>query len=289
MNAHDFSRILQGRMCQIPALFCKFRSTACLKQKVQQHEQSTVDERDVAHFSKLSSGWWDEQGEMKALHALNKLRVPLIRDGLRNVGQIDLSKWQSPKPLHGMKILEVGCGGGILTEPLARIGADITGIDASQNVIDIASSHAQQDPSVSNSITYTCRTVEEHAKEHKDFYDAVVATEVLEHVTHKDLFLEACISTLKPGGSVFITTLNRTVVLWAFGIMLAEYVLGIIPRGTHQLEKCIKPHETQALLEKYGCTTKLIHGMLYNLLSNEWHWSSNTSMNYALHAVRKQQ
>lgn len=288
MDSHMFSRILQRRMCQIPALLCRFRSTACLKQKVQRQEQSTADEREVAHFSRLASTWWDEQGGMKPLHALNKLRVPLIRDGLLNAGQIDLSKWQSPKPLYGTKILEVGCGGGILTEPLARIGANVTGIDACQNVIDVASSHAQQDPSVSKSITYICRTVEEHAKEHKDFYDAVVATEVLEHVNHKDLFLEACVSTLKPGGSIFITTLNRTLALWAFGIVLAEYILRIIPQGTHELEKCIKPHETQALLEKYGCTTKLIHGMLYNILSNEWHWSSITSMNYALHAVRRQ-
>ncbi|XP_021923040.1 ubiquinone biosynthesis O-methyltransferase, mitochondrial isoform X2 [Zootermopsis nevadensis] len=285
MDSHALSRMLQVGLC--PCL-SRFKSTTSVKQEWPQLEQSTVDEADIKHHSEMASKWWDDRGVTRGLHALNKLRIPFVRDGLLNVGQINLAKWQSPQPLHGMKILEVGCGGGILTEPLARIGANVTGIDASQNMIDTASSHVCQDPNISNSIIYTCRTIEEHAKEHKDCYDAVVATEVLEHVIHKDLFLDACISTLKPGGSIFITTLNRTILMWAIGIFLAEYVLKVVPQGTHDLNKCITPLEVQALLEKYGCTTKLIHGMRYNFLSNEWHWSSDTSINYAIHAVRKQ-
>jgi len=246
------------------------RSTTSLKQEGHQHEKSTVDERNIRHFNELAGRWWDERGEVKILHALKKLRVPLIRDCLLNVGQIDLTQRQSPRPLHVMKILDVGCGGGLLTEPLARIGANVTGIDASQSMTDTACSHACEDPSVSDSITYICGTIGEHANKHKESYDAVVASEVLEHVVHKDLFLGACVSSMKPGGSIFITTLNRTISMWAFGIVLAEYILRLEPRGTHELDKCVKPHKAEALLEKHGCTTKLIQGMLYNFLSNEW-------------------
>lgn len=287
MKCSAFVRVLQVNENQIFLRLGRFRSSTCLKQERHQHGRSTVDVHDIRRFNELASRWWDERGEMKALHALNKLRVPLIRDGLLNVGQIDVTQWQSPQPLHGMKILEVGCGGGILTEPLARIGAKVTGIDASQSMIDTATSHACEDPSVSNSITYIRAAIEEHANEHSEFYDVVVASEVLEHVVHKDLFLDACVSSLKHGGSIFITTLNRTVLMWTFGIVLAEYVLRLVPQGSHELDKCVNPHEAEALLEKYGCTTKLVHGMLYNFLSNEWHWSSNTSMNYALHAVKR--
>lgn len=289
MNCTALVRVLQVNRNQIFLRLARFRSTTNLKQEADQHGKSTVDKHDVRHFVEMANSWWDEMGILKPLHSLNKLRVPLIRDGLLNVGQIDLTQWQSSQPLHGLKILDVGCGGGILTEALARIGASVTGIDAGQSIIDAACSHACKDPSVSDSITYICGTVEEHANKHKEFYDVVVASEILEHVFHPDLFVGACVSLLKPGGSIFITTLNRTCLMWAFGIIMAEYVLRVMPQGTHELEKCVKPHETEAFLEKYGCTTKLVHGMLYNFLSNEWYWSSNTSLNYGLQAVKRQQ
>ncbi|XP_069690784.1 ubiquinone biosynthesis O-methyltransferase, mitochondrial-like [Periplaneta americana] len=286
MCCNAFPKMVPLRLCQL-SLKRSFRYVTTINQEGFKNEHSTIDGDDIKLYNELADKWWEDRGDMKGLHALNKLRVQLIRDGLLNTGQLDLAKWQSSRPLQGLKILDVGCGGGILSEPLARIGAEVTGIDASQNMIDRANLHAQKDTKIGKSVTYICATIEEHMNEHKDFYNAVVASEVLEHVTHKDLFLEACVSTLKPGGSIFITTLNRTLLMWAAGIVMAEYVLGLVPKGTHELNKCVKPHEVQALLERYGCSTKLVHGMMYNFLSNEWFWSPNTNINYALQAVRK--
>ncbi|CAG2059650.1 unnamed protein product [Timema podura] len=231
--------------------------------------QSTVDEEDVGNYSRLSDRWWDEGGEMKALHTMNTLRVPFIRDGLISSGQTNPSFTETDHPLEGLKILEVGCGGGILTEPLARLGAEVTGVDASESMIETAQLHASKDPEIASRLTYIHNTIEEHTSTHHEFYNAVIASEVLEHVTEKNLFVEACSSalkvneclklhlessivtvTLQPSGSFFVTTLNRTMLTRVGGILLAEYVLRLLPQGTHDYNKCIHPHETQSLLSK---------------------------------------
>nr|CAD7423437.1 unnamed protein product [Timema monikensis] len=225
--------------------------------------QSTVDEDDVGNYSRLSDRWWDEGGEMRALHTMNTLRVPFIRDGLISSGQTNPSFNETNHPLEGLKILEVGCGGGILTEvrvskfmysyigrPLARLGAEVTGVDASESMIETAQLHANKDPEIASRLTYIHNTIEEHTSTHHEFYNAVIASEVLEHVTEKNLFVEACSSALKPGGSFFVTTLNRTMFTRVGGILLAEYVLRLLPQGTHDYNKCIHPHETQSLLSK---------------------------------------
>nr|CAD7195487.1 unnamed protein product [Timema douglasi] len=260
--------------------------------------QSTVDEDDVGNYSKLSDRWWDEGGEMRALHTMNTLRiyfysivcrVPFIRDGLISSGQTNPSFNETNHPLEGLKILEVGCGGGILTEPLARLGAEVTGVDASDSMIETAQLHANKDPEIASRLTYIHSTIEEHTSTHHEFYNAVIASEVLEHVTEKNLFVEACSSALKPSGSFFVTTLNRTMLTWVGGILLAEYVLRLLPQGTHDYNKCIHPHETQSLLSKHGCNTVLVHGMCYNFLSNQWKWSNNTVINYAVHTIKTKQ
>nr|CAD7588630.1 unnamed protein product [Timema genevievae] len=212
--------------------------------------QSTVDEEDVSNYSRLSDRWWDEGGEMRALHTMNTLRVPFIRDGLISSGQTNPSFTETDHPLEGLKILEVGCGGGILTEPLARLGAEVTGVDASESMIETAQLHASKDHEIASRLTYIHNTIEEHTSTHHEFYNAVIASEVLEHVTEKNLFVEACSSALKPSGSFFVTTLNRTMLTRVGGILLAEYVLRLLPQGTHDYNKCIHPHETQSLLSK---------------------------------------
>ncbi|XP_063245034.1 ubiquinone biosynthesis O-methyltransferase, mitochondrial [Bacillus rossius redtenbacheri] len=248
--------------------------------------QSTVDENDIKLYNQLVDRWWDENGEMKALHSMNALRVPFIRDGLIQTNKVLPSLIHTGEPLQGLKILEVGCGGGILTEPLARLGAEVTGVDASRSMVETAERHAAGDPGIGARLRYVLGTIEAHTCDHREHYDAVVASEVLEHVLQKDLFVEACSSSLKPGGSFFVTTLNRTWLTWAAGILLAEYVLHLLPRGTHDFNKCVSPHGAEALLAKHGNTTRLIHGMCYNFVTNEWHWTSNLSINYAIHAIK---
>ncbi|PSN52015.1 Ubiquinone biosynthesis O-methyltransferase [Blattella germanica] len=268
-----FPRLLQSR-CQVSSFICGLKTTS-VKHDQRKNDNFTVHKEDIEFYNRRAHQWWDERGEMKGLHALNKLRVQFIRDGLINTRKIDRTNRDGSQPLKGLKILEIGCGGGILSEPLARIGATVTGIDASKNMIETAQLHASQDPSISDRVTYIFGTIEENVKDCISSYDAVVASEVLEHVSQKDLFLESCVSTLKPGGSVFITTLNRTFSMWAGGILFAEYLLRLVPQGTHDINK-------------YGCSVGLMHGMMYNFLANEWFWTSNTSMNYALHAVKKE-
>ncbi|XP_015597598.1 ubiquinone biosynthesis O-methyltransferase, mitochondrial [Cephus cinctus] len=261
-------------------------STAKHIQEVPKARGTTVDLHDVEQHAKLSDKWWDTHGEMKALHALNPLRVQFVRDGLANIG---FEEANPGSPLEGAKILDIGCGGGILSEPLARIGADVTGIDASPELITIAKEHAALDPTLSGRLNYITSNIEDHVHSNPESYDAVVASEILEHVLDKELFLKSCAAVMKPGSSIFITTLNRTLPSWLGGIVAAEYLLKLVPRGTHDWNKFIHPDETRRLLEACGCKTKLIHGMCYNLLKNEWSWTTSTSINYAIHAIKKEE
>ncbi|KAK2583003.1 hypothetical protein KPH14_009048 [Odynerus spinipes] len=244
---------------------------------------STVDAKEVEFHGKLNTTWWDTNGQLRALHSMNPLRVQFVRDGLANTGII---KTNRSLPLQGTKILDIGCGGGILSEPLARIGAEVIGIDSSKELIDLAKEHASLDPSLSGRVNYIHTTIEEFEPENAQKFDAVVASEVLEHVADQKLFLKCCSDTLKFGGSLFVTTLNKTVPSWLGAIVAAEHVLKLVPTGTHNWNKFISPEEVQRLVETCGLKTKLIHGMLYNPLKNEWSWSSCAVINYALHAIK---
>ncbi|KAI4477141.1 hypothetical protein M0804_012962 [Polistes exclamans] len=245
---------------------------------------STIDPKEIEFFEKMSNDWWDPNGHLFLLHQFNRNRIQFVRDGLANTGII---KGDTNLPLKGTKILDVGCGGGILSEPLARIGAEVTGIDTSLQLIDVAKKHALLDSDLLGKLNYVQTTVENFEKENKEKYDAVVASEVIEHVIDPQLFLKCCSAIVKPGGSLFITTPNRTLLSWLSVIIAAEYILKYIPMGTHEWNKFISPEEVQRLLEIYGLKTKLIHGLIYNPLKHEWIWSSNTSMFYALHAFKK--
>ncbi|KAJ8983395.1 hypothetical protein NQ317_010488 [Molorchus minor] len=244
---------------------------------------SSVDNEEIQHFEKFICEWWNEFGPMKPLHSMNKLRIPFIRDGLINAGALNHDDINNPKILKNVSILDVGCGGGILSEPLARLGSNVTGIDASTNLVHLAQVHAKRN---SLEINYLATSIEEHSSKNVEKYDAVVASEVLEHVVEKEKFLEACAKCLKPMGSIFITSISKTLLANFAVIFLAENTFQQLPKGTHQFEKFIEPSELQKMLEDQNCRTKLVHGIVYNVFTNNWHWCRDTSVNFAIQAVK---
>ncbi|XP_021355389.1 ubiquinone biosynthesis O-methyltransferase, mitochondrial-like [Mizuhopecten yessoensis] len=243
--------------------------------------QTTIDEEEMEKFQMLSSLWWNELGEFQALHTMNELRVPMIRDALA-----EETFTSTALPLEGMQILDAGCGGGLLTEPLARLGAQVIGVDMVKDNIKTAQAHLVDDPAIRGRVKYIQATVEDLVGSEEAKFDAVVASEVVEHVGDLQSFLSSCCLLLKPGGSLFITTINKTQLSRGLAVYAAEKLLRLVPEGTHDWEKFVPPDDLQYLLENNGLTTRLIHGLLYNPLTCRWSWVKDTSMNYALHAVK---
>ncbi|KAH9490907.1 Hexaprenyldihydroxybenzoate methyltransferase, mitochondrial [Bulinus truncatus] len=246
--------------------------------------QTTIDEEEVSKFTKQSALWWDEGGEFEALHSLNELRVPLIKDAL--VSKKSLAQYNTAKPLEGFWILDVGSGGGILSEPLARLGASVIGIEASEENIKIAQAHLIHDHQIRDRVKYIKCTVEEISETQAGKFDAVVASEVLEHVADPQIFVTASCKLVRPGGSIFFTTLNKTSLSYALGIVAAENLLHLVAPGTHDWNKFVTPADLQKMLADNNLTTRLVHGMCYNPLSKRWSSIKDTSINYAIHAVK---
>ena len=242
---------------------------------------ATVDEAEVARFSRLAGQWWDPRGEMAVLHKFNPVRLAYIRDEACRRFDRDPRRLGC---LSGLRILDIGCGAGILCEPLARLGAAVTGADPSANNIEAAKLHAQGTALV---IDYRVTAAEALADAGERF-DVVLAMEVVEHVADVGLFVRRCAEMVKPGGLMIAATLNRTLKSFAFAIVGAEYVLGWLPRGTHQWDKFVTPNEleiamTQADLRISGGT-----GVIYNPLSDQWRLSSDMDVNYMLTAEKAQ-
>ena len=189
--------------------------------------------------------------------------------------------------MTGLKILDVGCGGGLLSEPLARLGAEVTALDAAEENINVAQAHADLDPEIRPRMTFQASTIEEFIKSNPEVkFDAVVASEVIEHVDNQAEFVKDCSKVLASGGSFFLTTLNRNKQSYMAGIVAAEYILGLLPQGTHDWNKFVTPEELQEMLKDAGCETRLVHGMFYWPGFNKWTWVEQTSVNYAIHAVK---
>uniref|UniRef100_UPI00358EDD0D ubiquinone biosynthesis O-methyltransferase, mitochondrial isoform X2 n=1 Tax=Myxine glutinosa TaxID=7769 RepID=UPI00358EDD0D len=242
----------------------------------------TLDPTEVAKFRVLSRQWWNERGKFAALHRLNDLRVPFVRDGLL----LGKPAPHSAFPLQCQKILDVGCGGGLLSEALARLGASVTGVDPVRESIGVAKTHAAQDPALKDKLKYLCGAVEDLLPEQSETFDGVVASEVLEHVVQKQAFLDCCGSLVKPGGSIFVTTLNRSSAAFTLAIVAAERLLRIVPTGTHDWNLFITPKELCDFLEKGGLEVQELRGMLYNPASCIWSWIASTDVNYALQAIK---
>ncbi|MGE5147788.1 MAG: bifunctional 2-polyprenyl-6-hydroxyphenol methylase/3-demethylubiquinol 3-O-methyltransferase UbiG [Candidatus Eiseniibacteriota bacterium] len=240
---------------------------------------STVDTAEIDRFSALADAWWDPEGEFRPLHRLNPVRLAYVRD--RVIGHFGLDP-KARKPLDGLKLLDVGCGGGLISEPMARLGAAITGIDAAERNIAVAAAHAAES---GLAIDYRATTVEDLAETGARF-DVVLALEIVEHVADPDLFLEACGAVLKPGGVLVLSTLNRTAKAFALAIVGAEYVLRWLPRGTRDWRKFLRPSELGAGLRRAGLELADLTGIAYNPLNDKWTLGRDLDVNYLAAAVK---
>ncbi|XP_073995059.1 ubiquinone biosynthesis protein COQ3, mitochondrial isoform X2 [Rhodnius prolixus] len=259
----------------------------CMNAIAVRYSSSTVDAGEIKHHNQFAKEWWDKKnGPMKALHAMNDLRIQFIRTGLMNVNKISETDCEKANYLKDFKILDVGCGGGILSVPLARLGGDVIGLDASSELIEIANNHLTTNFKPDIKLKFVNTTIEEHSATHKETYDVLILSEVIEHISLKELFLQHCIDTLKPGGSVFITTLNRTNLAWFTAIFCVENILNIVPRGTHEWTKLITPDELKNYL-KTSCKVLQINGMLYIPFRNVWCWIPQKTVCFAAHAVKR--
>jgi 2-polyprenyl-6-hydroxyphenyl methylase/3-demethylubiquinone-9 3-methyltransferase len=243
------------------------------------HSAPTVDQSEVAQFSRLSSQWWDARGPMATLHKFNPVRLAYIRDRAAEHFGRDPKRLDS---LAGLRILDIGCGGGILSEPLARLGASVVGADPSESNIAVAQAHARQS---GVSVDYRNTTAEALAEAGERF-DVVLAMEVVEHVADVGLFVELAASMVKPDGLLFAATLNRTMKSFALAIVGAEYILRWLPRGTHQWDKFVTPNELEIAIEQGGMQLTGETGVIYNLLGDRWELSSDMDVNYMVVAEK---
>jgi 2-polyprenyl-6-hydroxyphenyl methylase/3-demethylubiquinone-9 3-methyltransferase len=239
----------------------------------------SIDVAEVERFSALAETWWDPKGSMAPLHRLNPARLGFLRQTLAAHFGRDA---RSLSPFDGLRILDVGCGGGLISEPLARLGAVVTGIDAAEANIAVARAHAR---GADLEVDYRQASAEELSAAGERF-DAVLALEVVEHVADLDAFLAAAAALVRPGGAFIASTLNRTPRSLLFAIVGAEYVLGWLPRGTHRWDRFLKPSELAAALRRRGLQARDIRGLVYDLLAREWRLGRDLGVNYLIFAVR---
>jgi len=240
---------------------------------------STVDDAEVGRFARLADQWWDTRGKMAVLHKFNPIRLNAIKQAAcRRFGRDE----KTLDALAGLRILDIGCGGGVLSEPLARLGASVVGADPATTNIEVAKLHAAQS---GLEIDYRATTAEALADASERF-DIVLAMEVVEHVTDVELFIARCGEMVKPGGLMVVATLNRTLKSFALAIVGAEYVLRWLPRGTHQWDKFVTPNELEIALEKAGLRVVDQQGVIYNPLADRWQIARDMDVNYMLVAER---
>ena len=239
----------------------------------------SIDQAEVERFSRLAATWWDPRGPMAPLHKFNPVRLAYIRDKTAERFGRDPKKLDC---LNGIRMLDIGCGGGILSEPLARLGAQMVGADPSEENVAIASAHAKENGVDAD---YRATTAEDLAAAGEKF-DVVLAMEVVEHVVDVNAFVATCASMVKPGGLMFAATLNRTLKSFALAIVGAEYVLRWLPRGTHQWDKFVTPTELERAMEEGGLQVTGARGVVYNLLADRWQLSSDMDVNFMLVAER---
>ncbi len=237
----------------------------------------SIDPAEIARFSAVAKEWWSPEGKFRPLHWLNPVRLQYIKEHCaRHFGL----RAQAPRPLEGLRLLDVGCGGGLLSEPLHRLGAAVTGLDAGIANIKTATVHAREG---GLDIDYRAGSIEGLAAAGEQF-DVVLSMEVIEHVTDPAAFIADCARTLKPGGLMFLSTINRTPRARALALFAAERIFRWLPSGTHTYEKLVTPEELESALGKAGLTAGPATGVSYNPLSGQWRLTGDLSMNYMLTA-----
>jgi len=240
---------------------------------------TTINTGEIAKFAAMADDWWDPKGDFKPLHKFNPVRLAYIRDwAIRHFARDESER----RPLEGLSVLDIGCGGGLLTEPLTRLGATVTGIDAGGKNIAVAKLHAERG---GLAIAYRETTSEALAAEGARF-DIVLNMEVVEHVANVPLYMKSCADLVAPGGLLFSATINRTARALAFAKFGAEYVLRWLPRGTHDWNKFLTPDELKALITRHGLAISDETGVVFHPLADEWRKSRDMGINYMVLAER---
>ena len=235
---------------------------------------TTIDKTEIEKFSRLAKDWWNPDGKFKPLHLFNPARIKFIKEKL--ISHFDIN-FDDERPLKKLKILDIGCGGGLLCEPLNRLGASITGIDASKNNIEVAKLHAKE---MDLDINYVHSSPENLNLQNE--FDVVLNMEIVEHVANVELFIENCSKLLKKNGIMFVATINKNLKSYLFAIIGAEYILRWLPIGTHDWNKFLNPKNLEIIANKNKLKTDELIGMKYNLITNKWNKSNDYSVNYIL-------
>ena len=234
-------------------------------------KNNTINKKEIEKFSSIAEEWWDPTGKFKPLHNFNPIRISYIKNNI--IKSLKLNN--NEKPLKKVKILDIGCGGGLLTEPMKKLGADVVGIDASEKNIKIAKLHSKKN---NLNIKYLCVSPENFITKEK--FDVILNMEIVEHVKDIDFFLKSSSKLLKKGGIMFVATLNKTLKSYLFAIVGAEYLLKWLPIGTHDWEKFVKPEDLIDILKKYNFKLDCLDGMKLNILTDQWKISADKSVNY---------
>ena len=232
---------------------------------------STINKKEIEKFSRIAEEWWDPTGKFKPLHKFNPIRISYIKEKIINSFKLE----NSDKPLQKIRLLDIGCGGGLLSEPMSRLGAEVTGIDASEKNIQVAKLHAKKNKLKINYLTASPENLEIDKK-----FDVILNMEIIEHVEDVDIFLKSCSSLLKKEGIMFVATINKTLKSYLFAIIGAEYILRWLPIGTHEWDKFVDPNDLIKISKKYNLQLQNLDGMKFNIITDKWSISSDKSINY---------
>jgi 2-polyprenyl-6-hydroxyphenyl methylase/3-demethylubiquinone-9 3-methyltransferase len=238
---------------------------------------NSINKKEIEKFSKIAKEWWNPNGKFKPLHNFNPIRIKYIKDNIAK----DFNMKSSDKPLKNIKILDIGCGGGLLSEPMCRLGASVVGIDASKKNIEVAKFHAKK-----GKLKINYKVASPEMLKTKVKFDVILNMEIVEHVEDINFFIKESSKLLKKNGLMFVATLNKTLKSYAFAIIGAEYILKWLPIGTHDWEKFVKPNDLINISKKNNLTFKKLNGMKFNMLDNSWKISSDTSVNYIVKFIK---